>query len=67
MGTDNCNDCGKMDLKDKAVKKLIESFENKLHTIEGIACKNRSNPNVQAKRKILLSAFEDYLKELLIC
>jgi hypothetical protein len=56
----------KLDMKDKAIKMLIESFEKKLYSVESIACR-KGTPSLEIKRRKLLDSFEEYIKELLVC
>jgi len=56
----------KLDLKDKAIKMLRDSFEKQLKSVEKIACRKNS-PDTERARKELLDKFESYLKELLVC
>ena len=60
------NKCGKMDMKDKAIRMLRDSFEKRLLSIESVACK-KGTPSLIQKRQDLLNCFEEYLKELLVC
>jgi len=57
---------GKMDMKDKAIRMLVEAFEKKLESVESVACR-KGTQTLISKRQELLRAFESYIKELLVC
>jgi len=55
----------KLDVKDKAIKMFLASFEKRLKQIEKLACREIT-PEMRRRRTVLLSSLEEYLRELLI-